>query len=264
MNSHDVSYQKKARFDAARAKAQQFLDEGGDLKSKEAVPIGVEFIEAFNDLAKELSTVEEAVEPAPPSPTMQDLLKLFTLEKKKDVERYCRELVIQQRDFVDFILSCEIGQTPFIHIIHHGDHLPAEAELMDSDLAALGKATPGPLDADAQKTVRKISHLFRVRRYLVGHIFYKPDLSQWHFFQFDQRDLDDSGPNHWKEGTHVHFINWLWPQHDAKTLWENFTAGKAKMNDSVHVRFRVPPTPNRFTRSPRRVRTGKNGEVAPK
>jgi len=62
------------------------------------------------------------------------------------------------------------------------------------------------------------------------------DLSMWHFFQFDQRDLEDE-QNHWKEGAHIHFLNWLWPNYDTKTLWANFTSGRAKMNDSLHVRY---------------------------
>jgi hypothetical protein len=85
--------------------------------------------------------------------------------------------------------------------------------------------------------VRKIGQIFKDRRYLVGHIFYIPDLSEWHFFQFDQRDLEHERGNHWKEGPHVHFLNWLWPNYDAKTLWENFSSGKAKLTDSLHVRY---------------------------
>jgi len=91
-------------------------------------------------------------------------------------------------------------------------------------------------DPGAQKTVRKIGQIFKDRRYLVGHIFYVPDLSEWHFFQFDQRDLED-GKNHWKEGAHIHFLNWLWPNYDAQTLWMNFTSGKDNLNDSLHISY---------------------------
>jgi hypothetical protein len=246
----NVLQQKTARLEAAKLKVQQFLDNGGDLKSKEVVPIGVEFIEAFNDLAREFSSDarEQAAANEPPSQSMQHLLRLFTFTKKKELEKYCRDLVIHQEDLVNFILTCEMGQGPFLHMIHYGDHQPQEAQLTDDDLAALAKSQVGPLDPDAQKTVNKIGHLFRVRRYLVGHIFYTPDLSEWHFFQFDQRDLEDTSPNHWKGGTHMHFMNWLWPHRDAQTLWEDFTAGKAKMNDSLHVRFSAPPVVGRFDR----------------
>jgi hypothetical protein len=249
-NADDVLRQKTTRLEAAKLKVQQFLDSGGDLKSKEVVPIGVEFIEAFNNLAKELSSDarEQAAAKEARSQSMQDFLKLFAFTKKKELEKYCRDLVVHQEDLVNFILTCEIRQGPFLHLIHYGDHQPEEAQLTDDDLAALAKSQVGPLDPGAQKTVNKIGHLFRVRRYLVGHIFYTPDLSEWHFFQFDQRDLEDTRPNHWKEGAHMHFINWLWPNRDAKTLWEDFTSGKAKTNDSLHVRFSTPPVVGRSNR----------------
>ena len=251
-NRDAIIRQKTARLEAAKLKTQQFLGNGGDLKSSEAVPIGVEFIQAFSELAKEFHSDagEQAAVNETPSQSMRDFLKLFTFTKKRELERYCRDLVIYQRDFVDFILTCEMGQAPFLHLIHYGDYQPEDAQLTEDDLAALATNPVGPLEPAAQKTVCKMGHLFNVRRYLVGHIFYVPDLSEWHFFQFDQRDLEDTRRNHWKEGAHVHFINWLWPNHDAKTLWENFTSGKAKMNDSSHVRFNAPSAVRKVNRGP--------------
>jgi hypothetical protein len=45
--------EKSARLEAARKKVEDFVAAGGDLKSKEAVPVGMEFVNAFADLAKE-------------------------------------------------------------------------------------------------------------------------------------------------------------------------------------------------------------------
>jgi hypothetical protein len=168
---------------------------------------------------------------------LEALLKLFTFDKKRELEKYCREVVIYSGDFVDFIVACEMRRLPFLHKIHSGDHVPAHLHPTDQDLAALAANRVGSLQPSAQKAVRKIFQIFRDRRHLVGHIFYVPDLSEWHFFQFDQRDLEDERGNHWKEGAHIHFLNWLWPNYDAKTLWANFTSGKAKLNDSLHVRY---------------------------
>jgi hypothetical protein len=111
-NKRDIVIREKtARLEAAKLKVQQFLDNGGDLKSSEAVPVGVEFIQAFSELAKEFSSDagEQAAANASPSQSMQDFLKLFTFTKKKELERHCRDLVINQRDLVDFILTCEMG-----------------------------------------------------------------------------------------------------------------------------------------------------------
>jgi hypothetical protein len=168
---------------------------------------------------------------------IEGFLKLFTFDKKRELERYCREVVIYGSDFAAFIFACDSGRLPFLHRIHCGDHVPERLNPTDKDLAALAGNGVGPLQPGAQKTMRKIFQLFRDRRYLVGHIFYVPDLSEWHFFQFDQRDTEDERANHWKEGAHIHFLNWLWPNYDAETLWANFTSGKAKMNDSLHLRY---------------------------
>ncbi|MGC1225363.1 MAG: hypothetical protein WA859_02695 [Candidatus Sulfotelmatobacter sp.] len=45
--------EKTIRLDVIRERVQQFVDGGGDLKSPDAVPLGLEFVHAFNDLAKE-------------------------------------------------------------------------------------------------------------------------------------------------------------------------------------------------------------------
>jgi len=164
------------------------------------------------------------------------ILKLFTFEKKRELEKYCREVIIYQSEFVDVILACESGTLPLLHQIHHREIRPENVLLTDKDHAALAANGVGLLRPDAQKAVNKIGQIFRVRRQLVGHIFYAPGTSEWHFFQFDQRDLEQEGTNHWKEGAHIHFLNWLWPNYNGNTLWADFVSGRAKMNDSLHVR----------------------------
>jgi hypothetical protein len=44
---------KIKRLEAARIKTEEFVAAGGDLKSNEAVPLGMEMIHAFNDLSTE-------------------------------------------------------------------------------------------------------------------------------------------------------------------------------------------------------------------
>jgi len=44
---------KMARLEAARKKTEAFVVAGGDLKSKEAVPLGLELVNAFEDLARD-------------------------------------------------------------------------------------------------------------------------------------------------------------------------------------------------------------------
>ncbi len=46
---------KVNRAHAARIKAEEYIRAGGDLKSEEAAPIGLEMLEAWNDLATEFA-----------------------------------------------------------------------------------------------------------------------------------------------------------------------------------------------------------------
>jgi len=168
---------------------------------------------------------------------LEALLKIFTFSKKKDLERYCRSLVVNGNDFVSLILSCEQRAEPFIHQISYQDIVPGHLEPSDSELKALADNGLGELGPEAAKAVRKMGQMFEERRYLVGHIFYTPNISQWHFFCFDQRDLEDQRPNHWKEGPHVHFINWLWPGQDPKSVWSNFVGENVRPGNAIHLRF---------------------------
>jgi hypothetical protein len=168
---------------------------------------------------------------------LEVLLKIFTFGKKKDLERYCRSLVVNGSDFVAWILHCELRGDPFIHQITYRDIVPGHLDPSDSELKALANNGLGELGPEAAKAVRKMGQMFEERRYLVGHMFYTPNLSEWHFFCFDQRDLEDERPNHWKEGPHVHFINWLWPGQDAKSVWSNFVGENQRPGNAIHLRF---------------------------
>jgi hypothetical protein len=169
--------------------------------------------------------------------SLEALLKLFTFTKKRDLERYCRALTVESRDFVSLILSCEQNAKPFLHQITFKDIVPEHLIPSDDEWAALAKNPAGELSAEAAKTVSKMAQLFDDRRYLVGHIFFMPDQSRWHFFCFDQRDLEDQRPNHWKEGPHVHFINWLWPRQNAEELWSHFIRESERPGGDFHLRF---------------------------
>jgi hypothetical protein len=167
------------------------------------------------------------------------LLKLFEFDKKRELERYCRATVISGTDFANLVMACGLLRIPFWHKLHYRDILPEHLNLSEADHKALTDNDVGPLGPAAAKVVRKMGQLFEERRYLVGHIFYNPDLTKWHFFCFDQRDLEDRRPNHWKEGSHVHFMNWLWPRQDAQSVWTEFVKGNYRPGNSIHLRFQM-------------------------
>ena len=174
--------------------------------------------------------------------TVEALLKIFTFDRKRDLEQYCKGLVISGRDFARLVMACKRYGKPFRHTISYRDIIPehlgfsgADHDVLRKDV--LRKNGVGPLGPAAAKAVGKLFQTFEERRYLVGHMFYTPDLSEWHFFCFDQRDLEEETRNHWTKGSHVHFINWLWPGLDAQFVWSRFANAAHRPGSSVHVRF---------------------------
>jgi hypothetical protein len=170
-------------------------------------------------------------------PDLESLMKMFSFEKKADLVRYCRDLTIRSEDFFTLLLGCEASGEPFIHEISYRDKVPLHLVPKDSEIEAL-KSTPAGtlLSGYAAKAVSKMAHAFDERRYLVGHLFFKPDYSQWHFFCFDQRDIAAEG-NHWKEGSHVHFVSWLWPGLDPKSILSDFVTEEERPGGAIHLRF---------------------------
>ena len=99
-------------------------------------------------------------------------MRIFTFNKKKELERHCRSLVVSGNDFVSLILSCEQPADPFIHQISFQDIVPVHLEPPNSEMKALTDNGLGELGPEAAKAVRKMGQLFEERRYQVGPIFY--------------------------------------------------------------------------------------------
>jgi len=173
--------------------------------------------------------------------TIADLLAIFAITKKSDLKWYCGTITVSQRDLSNLILVCAGGGGPWLHRAHHREFIPDHLKLSDEDLRnGVGEPQPGAL-----RTMRKISAIFAKRRLLSGHIFFRPDLSEWHLFYFYQRDFSDRD-NHWSGGSHIHLINHLWPGRTSQGVWNEFCTGNPQMRDALHIKFerlpRAPPT----------------------
>jgi hypothetical protein len=106
---------------------------------------------------------------------LESLMKIFSFDKRKDLERYCRDLTIRSDDFFALVLACECSGEPFIHEISHRDRVPTHLVPSDSEIEALKNTPAGTLlSGDAAKAARKMSQSFEERRYLVGHMFFVP------------------------------------------------------------------------------------------
>lgn len=173
--------------------------------------------------------------------SLRQVLELFNAKTIKDIKKLARNIEIDQRVFVDLILLARTGNLenfPYLHRIHYYEHQPEHLQLSQKDLSAIGRNRVGPLKGPAKKAANKMFQLFRERKYVVGHIFYTPDLKYWHFFYFDIKDFDERN-NHWKfGGKHIHYINDLWPQYTLKNVWHQFCQGSKDFGASVHIKFR--------------------------
>ena len=171
---------------------------------------------------------------------LEGFLKVFTFSKKRALERYCRDTTVYGCDFANVIVACEDGVLPFRHRIHYSDIVPKHLVPTDASLGAVSRNSVGPLDREGRKVARKIFALFDERRWLVGHIFFTADMHEWHFFCFDQRDTA-ARANHWKGGSHIHLVNWLWPNLDLRSVWRDFVRKNERPPQALHLRYNDEP-----------------------
>ena len=155
------------------------------------------------------------------------LATLFAIDKKLELKKYCRALVIRGDELVRLIwYSRLIG---YLHGPAHEDFVPEEADLTPDDIDVLRHQDVGKLP----KVTRKIRNLFAVRKRLSAHLFYNG--VKWHLFYFTFSDMDQ--PGHWTHGSHVHFVNYLWKEYLPEQLEDLlFSERRAKVR-GVHIRY---------------------------
>ena len=167
---------------------------------------------------------------------IDDLIKLFKINSKRELEKHCRALTIRDVDFVAFILCVRTGGLePYRYASRFFDHPMPHLTPTPDELTALAQNGIGPLQGKARKAVTKVSQFFVDRRAFAAHLFYTPDYEHWHLFYFDQRDTADVG-NRWKHGAHIHFISSLWPNLALPAIWRQAQTGNIRVR-TIHIRY---------------------------
>ena len=118
----------------------------------------------------------------------QAIADILGATKLREIKKTCKNATITEDAFADFVMSCDAGTLPWVHHISWRDFLPPNLVWSDEDSKRLGNINNGPLTREATKAMRKWYQLLNERRYLVGHVFYLQDYSNWQFFYFDNRD----------------------------------------------------------------------------
>ena len=170
-------------------------------------------------------------------PSLHRLIQLFNMERKREIERYCNDLVITSEDLTDILLAAQVaGIPPYLYACHFHDIQPESLQPTDEQLAALSQNGVGPLGKQAAKVVRKVDQMFKNRRLLAIHLFYTPNQKYWHLFYFDQRDYSATD-NHWKHGPHIHYCHDSFTNEPLESVWAKATAEKPQLPPELHIRY---------------------------
>lgn len=164
------------------------------------------------------------------------LKNLLEISTKSELKKYSRTISINLRDFANLICNCHtLG---YNHQIRYHDFVPQHLIPTEKDRDAIGSASGGKLEGNAKTAWNKIRQIFTDRRCLIAHVFY--NATKWHLFYFDQRDFETQTKNHWKEGSHIHFVNFLWTQYNINTINDIFDNCKTSISGKLHIRFVNP------------------------
>ena len=89
-----------------------------------------------------------------------------------------------------------------------------------------------------KKIINKISGTFEQRRNVCCHIFENGIM--WHCFYFSYEDSQNMPRKrqHWKCGTHIHYVSYLW-DNDRKKLWDKLDSRKINVTD-FHIKYEAP------------------------
>jgi hypothetical protein len=167
-------------------------------------------------------------------PVPDYLQELLAITKKSALEKFCRQITITQHHFA--VLVWNAATIGYQHVLQNHEFQPEHLLPTQEEIAGLGRrSADGKISDEGQRFLRKIGQLFKDRRILVSHMFFNS--ARWHLFYFDQRDLAEEGSQHWKQGTHVHFVNDLWPQYDPSDLWTLLKQADASIGGKLHIRF---------------------------
>ena len=175
---------------------------------------------SFEEMMKSLGQVPEK------------LKVLLEYTKKADLERYCKNLTIKADEFAALAHSSyKIG---YLHDIKTFEYVPEHLKIQPGETFSPNLKPGQKLTGTDLKFLNKIKGIFDQRRHSIAHIFIRPE--RWHIFYFDFRDIEDQTENHWKGGSHIHFVNYLWANLKLGDVWDSL-AGRSNKSYGLHIKW---------------------------
>lgn len=161
----------------------------------------------------------------------EKLQTLLGYTKKSKLVAYTKRIVISEEELVLLVHNCNhIGYT------HHSkflEYVPENRRLTESDRTLMRQNEP-------KKFIGKIRAIFEERKNYMVHLFENED--KWHCFFYTYKDMESGGKGHWVNGSHLHLINYLWPEYRKRQVWESFDKREHNI-EGVHIRLEPLPSP---------------------
>ena len=151
---------------------------------------------------------------------------LFNIKKKSKAINYARQMTITDDEFFLLIYNC--SQIGFRHQLKTKEFLPTHLEQAAEEIPSLIKN-------DKRKFIGVVHEIFQQRRRIHAHLFEND--KEWHCFYFSFKDMENENPNHWKYGSHIHYVSHLWPNVDKNKLWDSFDKRTISIDGALHIKF---------------------------
>ena len=174
-----------------------------------------------------------------PTPQFQALFEVLNFTSKRELVKHCKNLVVHQEDLVALILAAQHGAlAPYRYANHFARSFPETLYPNENEHDAIATNGVGTYKSkEARKFASKVFQLFKDQRALAAHMFFTPSHQFWHLFYFDNRDTAED-QNHWKHGSHIHFVSDLWTELSFEAVWQQVVAGELSLPNKLHLRYR--------------------------
>src|SRR5688500_15082667 len=152
---------------------------------------------------------------------------LLEIDLLADVRKYLSQRSVSEYELFLLIHNCK--QIGWSHRSKFPEYVPEHLIITEKDRSDLHRGELKPM-------AKKFASTMEERRQIHVHLFEKN--SMWHCFYFSYDDLHDGSASHWTHGSHLHFINHLWPKYSGDEVWALFDTRHTNVSGVVHVRFK--------------------------
>lgn len=160
---------------------------------------------------------------------------LLAADSKRDLERVAAQTTVSIRDLHSLLFNHD--QMGLAHEAKHRQFVPEHLRLDRLMSRILPEKIGGPMPEGAKKALKQVDQLYIERRHVSAHMLWND--SEWHCIYLSYADafrLPWESRNHWKHGTHVHFVSHLWPNLKREEVWAAFEQRQLRL-PSIHIRF---------------------------